>query len=97
MDPPISISSFEVSGNQKTHLALFENEFATSCKASGFRELERCLNDATLRLQAMDIFSTMDVQVKILSEDKGQANIGVLVNVKEKNVPSLKVHLKFIF
>lgn len=90
----IVISSFEVTGNQRTNLALFENEFAKSCKSKSFRDLENSLDHSISRMKAMDIFKSMDVQVKILSKEKGQsANIAVVVAVKEKSMPSLKVML----
>ena len=91
MNPSISISSFEVSGNQKTQLALFENEFAESCKSKKFRDLESKLYHAVNRMKEMDIFSSMDAQVKVLSEEQGHTNIAVTIVVKEKNIPSLKV------
>lgn len=90
-NPSITISSFEVSGNQKTQIGLFENEFAKSCKSSNFRELANQLTVAVRRMEEMDIFKSVDAQVKILSEEKDHSIIAVNIVVKEKNMPSLKV------
>ena len=96
-NPSITISSFEVSGNHKTQLALFENEFAQSCKAKKFHELEGELSVALQRMREMDLFSSVDTQVRVLTPEKerasgsGDTKIAVLVVVKEKNMPSLKV------
>ena len=93
MNPTITISKFEVIGNQKTQLNFFENEYANACESKLFHEFDNRLNYATQRLKAMDIFSSVDVQVKVLKEDvvKGHVDVGVSVKCKEKNVPALKV------
>ena len=88
---PISISSFEVDGNQKTHLSLFQNEFNQASRAKDLRELEKYLGLATQRLRSMDIFSMVDIQLTVLSDRPQMKELSVLVKVKEKNVPTLKV------
>ena len=105
-DKTISISKIEISGNNRTREAFFQNEFSECVQSKNISELHRNLSIATQRLKQSGLFEGVDANIKICSSNdakpnecgdsfiKGGSNpynIAVDVAVKEVGVPQIKM------
>ena len=102
----ISISKIEISGNNRTREAFFQNEFANSAKSQNISELHRNLSLVTQRLKNSGLFEGVDANIKICTINDAKPNeysdsickngsnshnIAVDVTVKEVGVPQIKM------
>lgn len=108
IDPykPISISKIEISGNNRTREAFFQNEFLDSVQSQNVSELHQNLTIATQRLKLSGLFEGIDANIKICSSLDAKSNeyansnrkdvsspynIAIDVTVKEVGVPQIKM------
>jgi hypothetical protein len=93
MSEPISIETFQVNGNHRTRLSFMEDAFGEAAKSQHIHELYTSLGKATSRLESLGIFSYVDAKIVVTDPDSKVTPhvVKVLVDVKEKNVPYLKV------
>ena len=106
IDPykPISISKIEISGNNRTREAFFQNEFSDSVQSQNISELHQNLSIATQRLKHTGLFEGIDANIKICSSLDAKSNgdstrndvtspynIAIYVTVKEVGVPQIKM------
>lgn len=93
MSEAISIESFQVSGNHRTRHSFVEDAFGEAVKAEHIHQLYSSLQKATSRLESLGIFSYVDAKIVVLQSNGNSIPhvVKVVVDMKEKNVPYLKV------
>ena len=93
MTDEVAITSFQVNGNHRTRLSFFQDAFGESAKCKNIRELYTSLGKATSKLESLGIFSSVDAQIVLTETGSSSVPlvVNVIVDVKEKNVPYLKV------
>lgn len=98
----VSIDGISVFGNHRTHKQLFSNEMhRIKYKMRSINELNKELGIVQQRLLDMGIFDTVAIRLEPISNksdkissvrvDKDRTSYRVLVDVKEKGVPYLKM------
>ena len=93
MNPPkILIDKIEFKGAQRTNNFLLENEFIGAQKCENFQQLHASLLQSTRRLESFGIFSSVVTIMKVNPNYQGdKLPIHIVVEVKEKKIPFLKV------
>jgi outer membrane protein assembly factor BamA len=88
----VKVEAFEIEGNHRTKLILFQQEFDTALQSRSLEELHIRLEQTTQRLKSFGIFASIDTKIRVSDLTQEKANVKVLVTVKEKGIPNLKVY-----
>lgn len=91
LDKKVVIDEITVAGNSRTSLSFFKAELNEFNQSKTLHESSIALEKFTDRLLNLDMFEAVDTNLHITSEANEIYHSGLIINVKEKDIPTLNM------
>ena len=87
----INISSFNLSGNNRTKESFVKSEFLEVLESTNLKDLYANATRAAANLKSIGAFDYCDIDLATTPAKEGAYDVRINVNIKEKQIPFLKL------
>jgi len=90
---PVSVKNVVINGNERTRDTFIKSELKESMESTNMRELYSNLSKVTSNMRSLGIYESLELNVETCKGDGGSYDVDLVVNMKEKGIPMLKVSI----